>query len=366
MKIAVDVHSLGSGAAGNETFWEQLLRGLVLDKSKNEYILLYAYPGVPERTLLDARFRWVAVPRNWFHRVAVALPRALRGEQPDLLHCQYVLPPFLRCATVLTIHDLAHEHYPEYQHPVESLAMRKLVRGAARRADRVITVSEFCADDISQTYRIPREKISVTYETVSQRFQPGDKELAREKLAHKYALTSEYLLYVGRIQARKNLVRLVEAFNCVRRKGANIKLVMVGKRDYGSDQVLAKVGELALDQEVVFPGYVAAEDLPLFYQAAEAFVFPSLFEGFGLPVLEALASGVPTITSQGSALEEVAGDGALIVDPRDTEAMTTAMQRVLSDGQLRNDLVARGLRRSAEFTVQKFAAKVLDVFRSLA
>jgi glycosyltransferase involved in cell wall biosynthesis len=140
----------------------------------------------------------------------------------------------------------------------------------------------------------------------------------------------------------------------------------VGKRDFGFEQLQAQITRLKLDDHVFLPGYVTAEDLPLFYNAAELFTFPSLFEGFGLPVLEAFASGVPTITSRGSALEEVAGDAALIVDPNDTEAMTRAMQRVLSDAQLRDDLVARGLRRSAEFTVQKFTAKVLDVYRSLA
>jgi glycosyltransferase involved in cell wall biosynthesis len=365
MKIAIDVHSLGSGTAGNETFWQQLLRGLALDKSDNQYTLLYAYPEVPEHNPLDARFRWAAIPPNWLRRVAVSIPWTLRREQPNVFHCQYVLPPFLACGTVVTIHDLAFEHYPEYQHPVESLAMRKLVRVAARRADRVVTVSEFCANDISRTYRIPREKITVTYSMVSQRFQPGDKGLAREQLARKYAITGDFLLYVGRIQARKNLVRLVEAFHGVRRRGANVKLIIVGKRDYGSDQLLAKVEELGLRKEVVFPGYVAAEDLPFFYHAAEAFVFPSIFEGFGSPVLEALATGLPTITSQGSALEELAGDGALIIDPSDTGSMTAAIEKVLASAELRRDLIARGLRRSAEFTVQKFAAKVLDVYRSL-
>jgi glycosyltransferase involved in cell wall biosynthesis len=366
MKIAIDVHSLGSGAAGNETFWQQLLRGLFLDKSENQYTLLYAYPGIPERTALDRRFRWIAIPQNWLRRVAVSLPRTLRRERPDIFHFQYVQPPFLSCRTVVTIHDLAHEHYPEYQHPVESLAMRKLVRATAHRADRVVTVSEFCADDISRTYGIPREKIAVTYETVSERFRPGDKGQAREHLARKYAITGDFLLYVGRIQARKNLVRLVEAFHRVRRQGADVKLIIVGKRDYGADQALAKVDELGLGQEVVFPGYVAGDDLPFFYQAAEVFVFPSIFEGFGLPVLESMACGIPTITSRGSSLEELAGDGALIIDPNDTGSIATAMESVLSSAELRRDLVARGLRRSAEFTIQKFAQRVLDVYGSLA
>jgi glycosyltransferase involved in cell wall biosynthesis len=366
MKIAIDLHSLGSGAGGNETFCQQLLRALALDKSGNQYTLLYAHRGIPESNPLGARFRWVAIPRNWLQRVVVSLPQILRKERPDVFHCQYVRPPFLTCRTVVSIYDLAHEHYPEYQHTVEAVAMRRLVRAAARRADRIITISQFCADDISRTYQVPRERISVAYPAVCERFRPGDKELAREQLARKYAIEANFLLYVGRIQARKNLVRLVEAFHRLRQRGASVKLVIVGKLDYGADQLLAKVDELGLRNEVVFPGYVVTGDLPLFYHAAELFIFPSLFEGFGLPVLEGIASGVPVITSQGSALEEVAGDSALIIDPNDTSSMMAAMEKVLNNAELRRDLVARGLRRSAEFTVQKFAAKVLEVYNAVA
>jgi glycosyltransferase involved in cell wall biosynthesis len=173
-------------------------------------------------------------------------------------------------------------------------------------------------------------------------------------------------LYVGRIQARKNLPRLVEAYARLRKQGLDAKLVMVGKRDWQSGQLLEKIKDLGLQDSVVFPGFVPFEDLPLFYNAAEVFVFPSFFEGFGLPVVESMASGVPTITSFGSSLEEVAGDGALLIDPSDTGSIEDALDRVLGDPGLQRDLAARGLKRSKDFTAANLAEKALGVYRSLA
>jgi glycosyltransferase involved in cell wall biosynthesis len=175
-----------------------------------------------------------------------------------------------------------------------------------------------------------------------------------------------FILYVGRIQARKNLPRLVEAYAPLRKQGLDAKLVMVGKKDWQSEQLLEKIKELDLQESVVFPGFVPFDDLPLFYNAAEVFVFPSFFEGFGLPVVESMASGVPTITSFGSSLEEVAGDGAILIDPRDTDSITAALGKVLGDTALQRDLAARGLERSKQFTAGNLAERALAVSRSLA
>lgn len=254
MKIAIDVHSLGSTDSGNETYFQQLLRGLVLDKSDNQYTLLYTHAEAPGSNPVDERFHWVRIPQNPLRRIVFSLPRVLRKLQPDVFHCQYIQPPFLGCRTVVSIHDLAHEHYPEHGYLRETLVMRKLVRSTARRADRIITVSRFSAEDISRTYGVLPEKIAVTYPAVSERFQPGDKAAARLHLARKYGLGDAFLLYVGRIQARKNLVRLVEAYARLYQHGMTPKLVLVGRRDYGFERLLAKIDELHLRNAVVFPG----------------------------------------------------------------------------------------------------------------
>ena len=179
-------------------------------------------------------------------------------------------------------------------------------------------------------------------------------------------MRAPFILYVGRIQARKNLPRLVEAYARVRRQGANVGLVMVGKKDWQSERLLEKIRELGLESDVLFPGFVPFEDLPLFYNAAEVFVFPSFFEGFGLPVIESMASGVPTITSFGSSLEEVAGEGALLIDPADTGSIAAALEKVLADRELRQRLSAAGVRRAGQFKQDELVEKTLEVYRSLA
>jgi glycosyltransferase involved in cell wall biosynthesis len=362
MKIAIDVHSLGTRAAGNETYFQQLLAGLAGDQSDHEYALLYVHRAALEPFALDARFRLVEIPTNPLRRNVVAIPRALRAIRPDVFHCQYVVPPFVHVPTVVSIHDLAYEHFPEYFRPFERWRMKRQVRAAAQRAAHVVTLSEYSAGDMAEKYGISREKITVTHLAADARFQPRDRAAAQKQIAEKYGIAAPFVLYVGRVQARKNLPRLVEAFAQVRARSPELRLVIVGKRDWQAEQLLARVQGLGLQSAVTLTGYVAAEDLPPFYNAAEVFVFPSFFEGFGLPVLEAMASGTPTITSQGSSLEEVAGDAALLTDPHSTKALADALSRVLCDPELRRSLADRGLQRSREFQHQELARKLLRVY----
>jgi len=366
MKIAIDVHSLGTQAGGNETFYRQLLNGLAADKSDNRYDLFYTNPAALNQCNGDPRFHFERIPHNPLLRICGTLPRLLRSTKPDIFHCQYILPPFTETKSVVTIHDLAHEHFPESFHPVEAARMKKLVPWSARRASHILTVSEFSAADIARRFNIPREKITVVYQAPSPVFRPRDKGACQKHIAKVYGIHPPYILYVGRIQSRKNLPRLVEAYNAALKQGITAKLVIVGKKDWQAEQLMEKIRQLGLESSVVFPGYVPFDDLPLFYNAAELFVFPSIFEGFGLPVVESMASGVPTITSFGSSLEEVAEDGALLVDPFDTESITKALGQALTDSQLRRQLIERGQKRSAFFTHDMLAQKVLEVYRAIA
>ena len=366
MKIAIDVHSLGTQSGGNETYCRQLLRGLAQSPGTNQYELFYTNPsGLSAVDSGSGAFHFTHIPKNPIVRICAVLPRLLARTKPDVFHAQYVLPPFVKTRTVLAIHDLAHEHFPEFFHPVEALRMKTLVRWSAKRASHIMTISEFSAADIARRFDLPRERITVAHLAASPDFHPRDRAQSQKYLAWKYGLTFPFVLYVGRIQARKNLPRLVEAYARLRKQGLDARLVMVGKRDWQSEQLLEKIKDLGLEDSVIFPGFVPFEDLPLFYNAAEVFVFPSFFEGFGLPVVESMASGVPTITSFGSSLEEVAGDGALLIDPSDTGSITDALGKVLGDPGLRQDLAFRGLERSKEFTAGNLAEKALAVYRSL-
>jgi glycosyltransferase involved in cell wall biosynthesis len=367
MKIAIDAHSLGTQSGGNETYCRQLLRGLAQSPGENQYELFYTNPSALSAVdPAGGAFHFTPIPKNPIVRICAVLPRLLAQTKPDVFHAQYVLPPFVKTRTVLAIHDLAHEHFPEFFHPVEAFRMKRLVRWSAKRASHIMTISEFSAVDIARRFDLPRERITVAHLAASPDFHPRDKAQSQEHLARKYGLAMPFILYVGRIQARKNLPRLVEAYAPLRKQGLDAKLVMVGKKDWQSEQLLEKIKELDLQESVVFPGFVPFDDLPLFYNAAEVFVFPSFFEGFGLPVVESMASGVPTITSFGSSLEEVAGDGAILIDPRDTDSITAALGKVLGDTALQRDLAARGLERSKQFTAGNLAERALAVYRSLA
>lgn len=365
MKVAIDVHSIGSQAGGNETFYRQLLHGLAENPSANEYTLFYTRPQAPSALTLDERFTWVQIPYNPVRRICFSLPALLKSSPPDVFHCQYIMPPRVTAKTVVTIHDLAHERYPEFSPRLEGLRMRKLVPWSARRADHMITVSEYSANDIVSLYGVPRNKITVVYQAPSEKFRPGDKQACKRQLQEIYGIDSPFVLYVGRVQVRKNLNRVAEAFARVHQNHPDLKLVIVGKADLAYEELLAKVDDLRLREHVHFPGYVEGDRLPLFYNAAEMFVFPSIFEGFGLPVVEAMASGVPTITSKGSCLEEVAGNGALLVDPMSVDSIAQGMTQILENDGLRRELIVRGLRRSSAFSTRKFAGKILDVYRSL-
>jgi glycosyltransferase involved in cell wall biosynthesis len=364
MKVAIDVHSIGAQAGGNETFYRQLLDGLVHDQSSNEYTLFYTRPQAPTLVRLDERFRWVRVPQNPVRRICLSIPAVLKSLRPDVFHCQYILPPRVSSKTVITIHDLAHERHPELSPRLEGIRMRKLVPWSARRADHIITVSEYSASDLVSLYGVPRSKITVAYQAPSPVFKPRASDTAKAQLERTYGIRWPFILYVGRLQARKNLVRLSEAFARVRDQHPELKLVLVGKADLGYDKLRARISELNLGESVIFPGYISSDDLPLFYNAAEMFVFPSIFEGFGLPVMESMASGVPTITSNGSCLAEIAGNGALLVDPLRVDSIAQEMARVLEDAGLRRGLIERGLQRSACFSTAHFAAKILDVYKS--
>jgi len=365
MKIAIDAHSIGTQAGGNETYFRQLLHGLRLDQSDNQYIVFHGHGAVLDEIEGDSRFTAVRIPKNPVLRLAISLPLILRKMKPEVFHCQYVLPPFINTRTIVSIHDLAHEHFPESFHPLEAVRMRMQVRATAKRAGHITTISKFSAADIERTYGISPEKISVAHLSAAERFHPRNKQSCQDHLSRTYGIDFPFILYVGRIQERKNLLRLVEAYDRLRKQGTTVKLVIAGKKDWQAEKLLARVNDLGLTGAVFFPGYIPDDDLPLFYGAAEVFVFPSIFEGFGLPVVESMASGVPTITSYGSSLEEVAGDGALLVDPYDVPAMAETIQRLLENAELRERMIGQGLRRSAEFNPKQFSLNLLDSYRAL-
>ncbi len=365
MRIGIDAHSIGSGQSGNETYYRSLLQALDDAGDEHEYVVYGTNESAIAALQLDRQRFWISQvrPTTPYARIPFAMPLKVHRDRLDVFHAQFIIPPFLKCRTVTTIPDIAFEHYPEFFPAYHVAWSKKLVPWSARHADHVITVSEYSKMDLVNRYGINPDKITVTYEAAEKEYCPRDRELAREYIAQRYRIEKPFILYVGRIQARKNLTRLVEAFGQIRRAGFEHHLVLVGRSEWNRELLSARIVELGLSRDVVITGYVPKKDLPWFYNAADVFAYPSFFEGFGLPVMEAMACGTPVITSAGSSLEEIAGNAALIVDPVDVTTIRAALEELLGDRDLRQELGHLGIRRSSEFHTSRMALRTIEVYR---
>ncbi len=291
---------------------------------------------------------------------------ALLSRQQDLFHgLAFVAPLAAACPTVITVHDLSFLRFPGAFRPLNRTYLRLMTVAATRRAAAVIAVSESTRQDVIRLCGVPAANVVTVPNGVTDEFCPAEPE-AVEEFRQRHGLPSRYVLFLGTLEPRKNLVRLVDAYALWRRRERlPIKLVIAGGKGWYYEQIFARVQERGLAEDVIFPGFVPASELPWWYRAAECFIYPSVYEGFGLPVLEAMACGTPTITSTTSSLPEVAGDAALLVDAEDTAGLADALAHVLGDPILAQDLKQRGMRRAAAFSWAHTAAATAQVYRTV-
>ena len=369
MHIAIDAHSVGTGLAGNETYAANLVEALAEVDRENRYTVYVTRPAAFER--FAGRWPNVSVRRTLPHTPLLRVPFTLSAElrrrpRPDLLHVQYTAPPLAPCPVVATIHDLSFEHLPETFKRRSWMQLRLTVRRTARRASHVIAPSEFTRRDLIETYGLDPERVAAIPLAASPRFRPVEdgEEIARVR--RRYGVGGEYVLAVGSIQPRKNLARLVRAYSLLRRERgrSNLpQLVLVGKRAWLYGETLRAIEEEGAKGSVVLTGYVSEADLPALYSGALCFVYPSYFEGFGLPPLEAMSCGAAVLTGNRTSLPEVVGDAALTADPLDEGALARALARLIDDDALRAELRARGLRRARLFDWRDTARMTLQVYR---
>jgi glycosyltransferase involved in cell wall biosynthesis len=318
--------------------------------------------GVPACTVSLGYKPWrMAV---WAGQVAgIGFNRLVPGA--TLFHAaEHLLLPLRGVPTVLTVHDLIFRRYPQHHKPLNRWYLNATLPLYCRRADYIIAVSEQTKRDVMAAYGVPADKISVIYEAADARFRPQPAEAVTEVRA-RYRLPDRYLLFVGTIEPRKNLGRVLAAFERLHAEGLTDALVIVGKRGWLYDDFFARLEQSSVKRAVLFPGFVPDADLPAIYAGAQALAFLSEFEGFGLPVLEAMACGAPVVCSNSSSLPEVAGDAALRVDPADTDAITAALRRVVADADLAAELARRGVAQATRFSWQRAAAETLAVYRQL-
>lgn len=291
-------------------------------------------------------------------------PRVLQDIKADLVHGPVFVGPLVSpCPVVVTVHDLSFIRFPQLFRPVNRLYLTVMTRLSARRARRLIAVSEHAASESSELLGVPRERITVVHHGVNGAFRPlpaPDVTNFRER----QGLPERFVLFVGTLEPRKNLGRLIEAF--ARLDDLTCKLVLAGGRGWLYDDLFARVEELELRDKVVFPGYVPNEDLPLWYNAATAVAYPSLYEGFGMPVTEAQACGTPVLTSNTSSLPEAAGDAGLLVDPHDVEDIASGLRQLLTDPDLREEMRKQGLKRVESLSWSRTAGQTIEVYRHAA
>jgi glycosyltransferase involved in cell wall biosynthesis len=366
MQIAIDAHQLGLRRTGTETYVHNLVKHLaVLEPNGERYLVYLDRRHQPNGWSHGLNFETRTVPTSNSHlRFGIFYPLESWRRSIDVFHSQFSVPPFLRTRSVLTVYDLAFERFPQFFRPWERRQMAFLVRWSCGRADHIITISESSKRDLVEFYRVDPNRVTVTYPGAGETYQPREKESAKTRLAEIYGITTPYILYVGNIEPRKNLSRLLEAFAELKGKDrVPHKLVIVGQKAWLYDGIFATVRKHSLETEVVLTGYVPTEDLPAFYNAATALVYPSLFEGFGLPVVEAMACGTPVITSFGSSLEEIATGAAILVDPLSVASIAAAIETVANGEDVQRKLRQAGLTRAAQFSFRKMAEQTREVYR---
>ena len=374
MHIGIDFTSASRERAGIGRYARELIRALSRLDAANRYTLFVPNDAQPDllahnwpknfatkRGPLTERF----FAAMW-HRVRVPLPIETFIGACDVLYSpDFLLPPTRAKRTLVTVHDLSYIRLPDcFPQPLLNYLNRAVPR-ALERADLILADAESTRLDLNEIYRVPLEKIRTLYSGVDARFRA---DVSTESRIRVQELTrgKPYLLAVSTIQPRKNYARLIEAFAKLISNSqlptSNLQLIIAGGRGWMYEEVLATPERLGIHDRVIFPNFFSDEDLPALYAGATLFVYPSLYEGFGLPILEAMACGTPVVTSNASSLPEVAGAAALYFDPRNVDAMAEQIYRALSDEALRADLRAKGLVQARKFSWDKAAVELKGYF----
>ncbi len=374
MTIYVDVSAAVHQKAGLARYARSLVQALVRDhRSDYDFGLFYNgprqdtlsltdFPGLPTRRVPLGYKPW---------RTAVLIGQRMRlGFEPllpdaQLLHAtEHLLLPMRRVGTVLTVHDLIYHLFPAYHKRLNYWYLNAAMPLFVRRADQIITVSQSTKRDLMRVYGVPGEKISVIYEAASPDFRPATPEAVAGARAA-YNLPDHYILAIGTIEPRKNLIRLVDALRLLRKKDPSLSLVIVGSAGWLYQDFFQHVEKLEEPRSVLLSGFVPDEDLPAVITGAHVCVLASLYEGFGLPILEAMACGTPVVCSNTSSLPELGGEAAAYFNPTDTQGMAAAIEAVLADAGLRQQMQSLGLQQAARFSWERAARETVAVYEKL-
>ena len=382
MKIGIDIRLIGKKRTGDEAVFFNFVKNLAQIDAANNYFLYTNRDPEKDRGLakeirkLELRDNFKVVFINSPNRFLWnfwALPNCLRKNVVDVFHTQYIAPFWLpkNVKLILTIHDISFNFYPQLIKKGDLFFLKALIPRSLRMAAKIIAVSEFTKSEIEKYYKIPSGKIAVAYNGIdfglfNQNLSPEKLEIIRKK----YHLPEKFILYIGTLQPRKNVPVLIEALKIFYEKYnlQDVKLVIAGKRkahnfDTRIDETIKKYN---LQENIIFPGWIDEEDKPALFKLARCFVFPSLYEGFGIPIVEAMSAGTPVVCSNQEALLEVGGSAILSSNPDDANQMAENIYKALKDEGIRSDLMKRGIERAEYFSWRKNAEKTLEIYNNLA
>jgi len=312
--------------------------------------------------IVENPFKQILQTYMWYPYLIIRL----RKTDLDLIHNPSQIPTFFdtKQIYIITVHDLTPIIFPKEHKSGKSLIYKLLFPRTLKTADKIIAVSYSTKQDLLKYFKVADKQIKVIHEAADEKFQPLDKETI-QKFKTKYNLNSPFILYVGTLEPRKNIPTLIKAFYNLRKYNLPHKLVITGKKGWKYNSIFEIIEKFDIQGDVIFTGYMPDEDLPALYNAADLFVYPSLYEGFGLPPLEAMSSGCPVITSNTSSLPEVVGDAGIMIDPYDVDTLTSSIYKVLTNDGLKADMVEKGLERAKMFSWEKTAKETLKIYREI-
>ncbi|MEX2015013.1 MAG: glycosyltransferase family 1 protein [Candidatus Hydrogenedentales bacterium] len=368
MRVGIDIGPLAGERTGVGNYCYFLLKHL-LQQGRHEYVGLCPATGRPDLNGLPLAYRRIALPTRILYRTwdAFGLPQVdTRLGGVDVYHAtNYVLPPTRRAKRVVTVHDLAFIAVPELCSPKIAGIFGKNIGRYCREADAILVYSESTKLDLRRFLDVDETKIFATPMAVDTAFAPVDRDTAKEQVYVKYGVAGPFLLFVSTLEPRKNVVGLLEIFARLAKEFPH-KLVLIGSVGWNAQPMFDAITRLGIGDRVVRPGYVPHGELPLFYSTADAFVFPTHYEGFGLPLLEALACGCPVVASDNTSVPEVTGDAALLAAADDVDAQAANVRRVLTDEALRAELIEKGFVQAKRFSWDRCAADTAAVYEHVA
>ena len=366
MRFAVDAHAIGRHLTGNEVYVRSLLKAFAAKERDCEFVAYVSSEGA--RAFVPDSIATRLVASNPFIRLGFDIGMRTRADRPDLLHVQYTAPLSCSVPIVVSVHDVSFLEHPEFFTRDRVFQLRWTVRRTVLRAAQVLTGSEFSRRAIIKAYGVDDAKVTVVPNAAGPEYRPISRAAAASEIAERFSLPTPFILSVGDLQPRKNQIGLIEAFARLVRAYPQLKhrLAIAGKAAWLADRVYQAARESGVADRIQFLGFVTDLDLLQLYNACDLFVFPSLYEGFGLPVLEAMACGRAVACSSAAALPEVVDSAAILFDPNSADEMARAMADLLLDAELRGRMERLGQSRAAQFNWQSTAQRTLEVFHRVA